>query len=269
MPTFLDALTGRYKNDTSPSRNNQLEISNRNTAINKPIHIEPNITKPDEKVTILSFGKKSVERHYIAEFNQAMIRSQVESYLSYKVKDYISVSVAIKCPLETWLIHTESVTSNNIDYDKVFSLLDLYAAMGNTVHQYVYDTIPIENADKITLVDNNLKIRGRPDIVENGVLVDIKSARKEQDHSAQLSLYYYLCSVNNIFIKEAKIWYVLLNREVSYPIKRLESIYPTYLKNAEILWNSIHTNNPPPPTSDKSDCEYCLLTNYCREKFIK
>ncbi len=263
--SFIDLLTEEPERKQTPAKtasqfapfSNQVRKENL-IVNNQEISITPPVITDEAQI--------SLSRDYKKELENIAVDKVINDWLTFRFRENISVTTAIMCPVQMWMRGTGKLTKEHLETDKIFTALPLYSYIGDVVHQYVYDILKIDKSKHETkLIDNKEKISGKFDIIDNGVLIDIKTSIRERDNSPQLAMYYHLCKVNNIKIKTAKIWYVLQSKMVEYDLKELDSLIPVYLSWAQELRRSIN-NNTLPRIFNNKDCQYCLIEKLCNER---
>ncbi|MEM3860825.1 MAG: hypothetical protein QW478_15760, partial [Candidatus Micrarchaeaceae archaeon] len=228
--SFVDLL---LNNDPKPIR--QREKAGLSPPIQKestpiPVNNIPLQQTSKSPITIIGFKSGEIEyRNLNHELNELYINNRINDILSPFTSKYISVSTLTDCNMKTWLTKTKKITRNDIDISKIFNMLELYGESGNILHDKIYKDLKLQTSTglgldniyyqsptiiphivcEMTLTDENLKLKGRIDIINRDILIDIKTSRKEKDYTPQLSLYLYLCKLHNIIINEVRVWYVM------------------------------------------------------------
>ena len=210
----------------------------------------------------------TITRDYYNEFKELSIQKTIEDFLNYKIKDYISVTKLICCPMQNWLVTTERVNVNYIEKDKIFIPLILYGSMGSFLHDKIYQILNLQENTENRLRDDEEKISGKYDILNNKTLIDIKTTvNKYAEYKDQMSLYYHLCNYNNIELDKIDIWFVLQNKVVTYDLDDLKPLIQVYLSWNKDLRNSLK-NDTPPKIYDLKQCKYCLIEKFCKSKIL-
>jgi len=208
----------------------------------------------------------SSHRDYISELKQKLTNRIIREWTTpRKLKETIAVTDIIQCPKQTWYRYKGKIKPEWLDHDKIFYLLDVYAQIGNTVHNYVYKTLNFDYVE-LTITDSKNHIEGRIDIIDNNTLLDIKSSRNEYDVKPQLALYYYLATqIKNIDIANAGVWWVLLDKITYVDVNELRDLYPRYVERANKLWEALRLDTYPEDLGvDTSSCQYCLIESLCK-----
>ncbi|MGB9674522.1 MAG: PD-(D/E)XK nuclease family protein [Nanopusillaceae archaeon] len=243
-------------------------------------------SKSNSLITVLGYKTDKLEyRNLLSDLNNLYIRRYIEDLLNPYSSKYISVSTLTECNMKTWLIKTKKISERDIEVDKFFNMLELYGYSGNLLHDKVYKDLNLKSSSELgldnvtyptlttipypvcelTLTDENLRLKGRIDIINGTSLIDIKTSLKEKDYYPQLSMYYYLCKHHNINITEVKVWYIMLNKEVVYDINLIEDTIKTYINKLIDLKRSLESNLP--PKIRDTDCRYCELEKFCKSRW--
>jgi len=208
------------------------------------------------------------QRDFISELKQKLTNKIVKEWTTpRRLKKTIAVTDIIQCPKQVWYKYKGRIKPEWLDYDKIFYLLDVYAQIGNTVHDYVYKTLNFDYTE-LTIIDSDNHIEGRIDIIDGSTLLDIKSSRKEYDVRPQLSLYYYLAThVKHIHINKAGVWWVLLDKITYIDVGELKNLYTRYVSRANRLWEALRLDDYPEDLgTDTTSCQYCLIESFCKSQ---
>ena len=206
-------------------------------------------------------------RDYLQEFKDIMINRLANRWLNTKneKKEYFSATEIIECPKQTWYKLKGKITKDMLDYDKFFYLLDIYARMGDTVHNYIYKTLEFEDTET-RIVDKENRVSGKYDIYDKGTLIDIKSSMNPYDVKPQLSVYYYLVNhYKKLPVNKVYVWWVLKDKLEEYNIQDLEELFPKYLNRAKMLYTALQENDYPESLGiDDKSCKYCPIESWCK-----
>ena len=240
---------------------------------NKPLsNITPDTFSINQETKHVTPPSTNRSRDYLQEFRQKQISKLIAQWLNSKNpnKKVFSATEVIECPKQTWYKLKGKITKDMLDLEKFFYLVDVYARMGDTVHNYIYKTLEFQFTEK-KIVDEENHISGKYDIYDNGTLIDIKSSLHPYDVSPQLSVYYYLVTqVEKLPVQKVYVWWVLKDKLEEYDIENLKILYPKYLHRAKSLYTALKYDNFPESLgTDEKSCKYCPLESWCKGKTRK
>lgn len=200
--------------------------------------------------------------NYLLELKYKLIWKIKKQWLTPNPnKKYLAVTEVAGCPMQVWLKLSGNIKEEDLDQSKIFYLLDVYARIGDTVHNYIYKHMKFDHTEKYVKDDKHM-IRGKFDIIDKGNLIDLKSSMNKSDCSGQLALYLHLARLNGYEINRTFIWWVMQDELEEYDIHYLEIIIEDYLERAKVIRESLKTNTPP-KIVDESQCKYCLVKRKC------